>query len=1381
MFKPEQVGKRTRYTYAKINEVIKMPHLLDIQRKSYEWFLESGLQNIFDDISPIKDNSGNLVLSFESFSLGEPKYDINECKNRDATYAAPLRVNVRLVNNDPENMDIKEQEVFMGDFPLMTETGTFIINGAERVIVSQLVRSPGVYYGKEIDTMGNRLYSSTVIPNRGAWIELETDASEIVSVRIDRNRKLPATILVRALGWDSNEAILDLFWNGQTDENGLPVYDERLIRTLEKDTTTSAEEALVEIYKKLRPGEPPTVDSARNLFDNLFFDPRRYDFARVGRYKINKKLGWKSRLFGQVLAQPIVDGETGEIILDAGIFVGEDQIKLVEESGVFAGEGFAEFYIQSPDGVVSKVICNNSNLPVAFRTVTREDMIANISYLLNLMDDIGRTDDIDHLGNRRLRCVGELLQNQFRIGLTRMERVVRERMTIQDMDTITPQALINIRPVVAAIKEFFGSSQLSQFMDQTNPLGELTHKRRLSALGPGGLSRERAGFEVRDVHHSHYGRMCPIETPEGPNIGLINSLSNYAKVNEFGFIEAPYRKVEKIYGKGKDKGKIVKVRVSDEVVYMTADEEEGLTVAQANAALDSENCFAAEHVACRRGHDVLEVTPDKVDYMDVSPKEVVSIGTAMIPFLENDDANRALMGANMQRQAVPLLRAQAPLVGTGMEYTAATDSGVCVLAKASGKVVRCWGNEIHVLRDSDNKVDVYKLNKFLRSNQSTCFNQKPIVHRGDHVICGQVLADGPATDGGELALGFNVLVAFMPWEGYNYEDAILLSEDLCKEDIYTSIHIEEYECDARDTKLGAEEITRELPNTGEDTLRNLDEDGIICIGAEVKPGDILVGKATPKGETELTPEERLLRAIFGDKEREVRDTSLRVPHGESGKVVDVKVFTRENGDELQPGVNKLVRVYIAQKRKIHEGDKMAGRHGNKGVVSRVMRKEDMPFLPDGTPVQIVLNPLGVPSRMNIGQVLETHLGYAVQGLGMKIKATDLNIKSVLDRAQTDAAYWDGIKGIKKLYAQIEDIKAEIAEDVTVAHLEADEKISQLTEQILDLVKAEAEKQLKAQGGHKRYEELKAIEKEHDAKAIELFDVEDQEAPEMDPVLVDELAAISDTVSILEKIDSAREKRVEIRKALEDIGYDYEQFGMPKPDVAGIHIATPVFDGAHESDVFETLAIADKSDDGKTILYDGRTGEPMDNRITVGYVYMLKLHHLVDDKIHARSTGPYSLVTQQPLGGKAQFGGQRFGEMEVWALEAYGAAYTLQELLTVKSDDVVGRVKAYEKIVKGENIPEPGVPESFKVLLKELQSIGLDVKILNENQEEVAIKELDDEDEVNENEEAIQDVMGETVATEEVEEQARDVEELIHAGQDDDVIADLGTYESSNNE
>ena len=1317
MFKPEQVGKRTRYTYAKINEVIKMPHLLDIQRKSYEWFLESGLQNIFNDISPIKDNSGNLVLSFEGFSLGEPKYDINECKNRDATYAAPLRVNIRLVNNDPENMDIKEQEVFMGDFPLMTDTGTFIINGAERVIVSQLVRSPGVYYGKEIDTMGNRLYESTVIPNRGAWIELETDASEVVAVRIDRNRKLPATVLVRALGWDTNESILDLFWNGQTDEDGLPVYDERIVRTLEKDTTQSADEALVEIYKKLRPGEPPTVESARNLFDNLFFDARRYDLARVGRYKLNKKLGWRQRMLGQTLAQPIVDTETGEIILDAGVQVGEEQLDIVAKSGVFSGEGFAEFYITNSDGVVSKIICNNCNLEFNHRTVTREDMIANISYLLNLMDGAGHTDDIDHLGNRRLRCVGELLQNQFRIGLTRMERVVRERMTIQEIESITPQALINIRPVVAAIKEFFGSSQLSQFMDQTNPLAELTHKRRLSALGPGGLSRERAGFEVRDVHHSHYGRMCPIETPEGPNIGLINSLSNYAKVNEFGFIEAPYRKVEKIYGEGADADKVVKVRVSESVVYMTADEEEGMTIAQANSPLDADGCFANDHVACRRGHDVLEVTPDKVDYMDVSPKEVVSIGTAMIPFLENDDANRALMGANMQRQAVPLLRAQAPLVGTGMEYTAATDSGVCVLAREAGKVVRCWGNEIHVLRDSDGRVDTY-----------------------------------------------------MPWEGYNYEDAILLSEELCKEDIYTSIHIEEYECDARDTKLGAEEITRELPNTGDDTLKNLDEDGIICIGAEVHPGDILVGKATPKGETELTPEERLLRAIFGDKEREVRDTSLRVPHGECGKVVDVKVFTRENGDELQPGVNKLVRVYIAQKRKIHEGDKMAGRHGNKGVVSRVMRKEDMPFLPDGTPVQIVLNPLGVPSRMNIGQVLETHLGWAVQGLGMKIKATDLHIQNVLKEARTDESYWEQIDAIRKLYAEIEELEAKAKEDVTVAHFDIDEKIIDLKSQILGHVEEAAQKKLAALGGEARYNELKALESKYNALHMEYFGTE-EEVPEMDPALVEELERINKVRATLNHIEEARAKRVEIRKDLEKLGYDYDTYGMPKPDVAGIHIATPVFDGAHEKDVFETLDIAGRPDDGKTILYDGRTGEPMDNRVTVGYVYMLKLHHLVDDKIHARSTGPYSLVTQQPLGGKAQFGGQRFGEMEVWALEAYGAAYTLQELLTVKSDDVVGRVKAYEKIVKGENIPEPGVPESFKVLLKELQSIGLDVKILNEDQEEVVMKELDDEDEVVET--GIEDVMdGDAVETDEVTVVDPEAEEEVSNGGDDDILSQL---------
>ena len=1319
MFKPVQMGKRTRYTYAKINEVLEMPHLLDLQRKSYEWFLESGLQNILDDISPIKDNSGNLVLSFEDFSIGEPKYDINECKNRDATYAAPLRVNVRLVNNDPENPDIKEQEVFMGDFPLMTKTGTFIINGAERVIVSQLVRSPGVYYTKEIDTMGNRLYGSTVIPNRGAWIELETDANEVVSVRIDRNRKLPATVLIRALGWGDNESILEYFWGGERDEDGNPVYDQRLLRTLEKDATESPEEALIEIYKKLRPGEPPTVESARNLFDNLFFDPRRYDLARVGRYKLNKKLGWRQRLLGQTLAAPIVDPETGEIILDAPVQVTEAHVDMLEKSGVFAGDVPAEFYVLNAEGKPAKVICNNCSLPYEHRTVTREDMIADISYMLNLMDGIGFVDDIDHLGNRRLRSVGELLQNQFRIGLTRMERVVRERMTIQDSTLITPQALINIRPVVAAVKEFFGSSQLSQFMDQTNPLGELTHKRRLSALGPGGLSRERAGFEVRDVHHSHYGRVCPIETPEGPNIGLISSLSNYAKVNEFGFMEAPYRKVEKVYGKGKNANKVLSVRVTDEVVYMTADEEEKMTIAQANALLDETGRFIESQIACRRGHgEVLEVEPAKVDYMDVSPKEVVSVGTAMIPFLENDDANRALMGANMQRQAVPLLRAQAPLVGTGMEYKAATDSGVCILAAEAGVVVRCWGEEIRVKRD-DGTIDIYKLNKFLRSNQSTCFNQKPIVRKGERVARGQVLADGPATDGGELALGYNVLVAFMPWEGYNYEDAILLSEELCKEDIYTSIHIEEYECDARDTKLGAEEITRELPNTGDDSLKYLDEEGIIAIGAEVHPGDILVGKVTPKGETELTPEERLLRAIFGDKEREVRDTSLRVPHGESGKIVDVKVFTRENGDELQPGVNKLVRVYIAQKRKIHEGDKMAGRHGNKGVVSRVMRQEDMPFLPDGTPVQIVLNPLGVPSRMNIGQVLETHLGWAIQGLGMQIKETDLQICSVLDAAKKDAGYWNTIAKLKELYADVEAIEAKIAQESTVAHPEEDALLAAKREEILDAVDKAATARLKDLGG---YAALQALG-EADALTGE-------DGAELPIEAKAELSALRAVAGTLETIAGLREKRADIRASLEELGYDYESYGMPRPDVAGIHIATPVFDGAHESDVFNTLRIAGKGNDGKSVLYDGRTGEAMDNRVTVGYVYMLKLHHLVDDKIHARSTGPYSLVTQQPLGGKAQFGGQRFGEMEVWALEAYGAAYTLQELLTVKSDDVVGRVKAYEKIVKGENIPEPGVPESFKVLLKELQSIGLDVKILNEDQEEVVIKELDEEEDDN---------------------------------------------------
>lgn len=1145
-----------------------MPHLLDLQTKSYKWFLEKGLKDIFKDISPIEDASGNLSLSFEDFSLGEPKYDIRECKERDTTYSAPLRVQISLL--DRGTGERRSQEVFMGDFPLITDTGTFIINGAERVIVSQLVRSPGVYYGREIDPMGIRLYSSTIIPNRGAWIELETDTNGIVYARIDRNRKIPATVLIRALGWPTNNDIMELFYN-----------DPRLQATFEKDTTESQEEALVEIYKKLRPGEPPTVESARSLFEGLFFDPRRYDMARVGRYKAARKLGWEHRLFGITLHEPIVNSETGELVLPAQTVIGAEEIAKIKESGVFNFDGLIEVFAEKQDGTVAKIICNNSNLPYDHRTITKEDIIANIGYLLNLMDGFGNVDDIDHLGNRRLRCVGELLQNQFRIGLTRMERVVRERMTVQDAESITPQALINIRPVVAAIKEFFGSSQLSQFMDQTNPLAELTHKRRLSALGPGGLSRERAGFEVRDVHHSHYGRMCPVETPEGPNIGLISSLACYSKVNEFGFIEAPYRRVDKTTHV-----------VTDDVHYITADEEEQYIIAQANEPLAEDGTFVNERVACRHGEAVLEVARDRVDFMDVSPREVVSVGTSMIPFLENDDANRALMGANMQRQAVPLLRTQAPLVGTGMEYKAACDSGVCILAKHAGKVARVTGDEIIITTD-EGGTDTYKLIKFVRSNQSTCINQRPLVYKGERVERDQVLADGMATAGGELALGYNILVAYMPWEGYNYEDAVLLSEELPKNDIYTSIHVEEYECDARDTKLGAEEITREIPNVSEDSTKDLDEGGIIRVGADVVPGDVLVGKVTPKGETELTPEERLLRAIFGDKEREVRDTSLRVPHGESGKIVAVRVFSRENNDELPPGVNQLVRVYIAQKRKIHEGDKMAGRHGNKGVVSRVMRQEDMPFLPDGTSVQIVLNPLGVPSRMNIGQILETHLGWAMHEIGVQILNPDNHL---------------------------------------------------------------ADK-------------------------------------------------------------------------LKEIGYDIDKYGMIQPDEAGVHIATPVFDGAHAEDVFEALRVAGLPDDGKTVLYDGRTGEPMDRRVTVGYTYFLKLHHLVDDKIHARSTGPYSLVTQQPLGGKAQFGGQRFGEMEVWALEAYGAAYTLQEMLTVKSDDVVGRVKAYEKIVKGENIPEPGVPESFKVLLKELQAIGLNVQILNEDSEEVVIKELDDEDEL----------------------------------------------------
>ena len=1196
-----------------------MPHLLDIQRNSYDWFMKEGLQEIFHDISPIQGFTGNLVLSFEGFSLGKPKYDIDECKERDATYSAPLRVNVRLVNNDTG--EVKEQEVFMGDFPLMTETGTFIINGAERVIVSQLVRSPGAYYGENIDPTGKRLYNATVIPNRGAWIEFETDLNDVISVRLDRNRKLPATVLIRALGYGTNDAIMSLFDN-----------DERIRNTIDRDNTVTKEEALVEIYKRQRPGDPPTLDNAKQLLEQLLFDPKRYDLATVGRYKLTKKLGWKRRLLGKQLAEPLVDKETGEVLVPADVTIEAsmvEDITIEQENNIFGEDEHAIVYIKDKNNNRIKMICSRT-LPYNHRTITINDIIASISYLLNLMDGHGHKDDIDHLGNRRIRSVGELLQNQFRIGLSRMERVIRERMNTQDNDVITPQALVNIRPVVAAIKEFFGSSQLSQFMDQNNPLSELTHKRRLSALGPGGLSRERAGFEVRDVHNSHYGRMCPIETPEGPNIGLIGSLATYARINEFGFMETPYRKVDK-----------VNKQVTTDVRYLTADEEDDLVIAQANEPLDENNWFKAQRVTARVHEETMLVDADSVDYMDVSPKQIVSIATAMIPFLENDDANRALMGANMQRQAVPLFRTQAPLVGTGMEYKAACDSGVMVLAKRAGEVVRVTADFIEVRADETGEIDHYKLQKYLRSNQGTCMNQVPIVYKGDHVEAKEPIADGPATDHGELALGYNVIVAYMPWEGYNYEDAILLSEKLVKEDIYTSIHIEEYECDARDTKLGPEEITQDIPNVAEDALRDLDADGIIRIGAEVRAGDILVGKVTPKGETELTAEERLLRAIFGEKAREVRDTSLRVPHGEAGRIVDVKIFNRANNDELPPGVNQLVRVYIAQKRKISVGDKMAGRHGNKGVVSRVMREEDMPFLPDGTPVNIVLNPLGVPSRMNIGQVLETHLGMAVRELGMQIKAGDPTVES----------------------------------------------------------------------------------------------------------------------------------------RLRAIGYDFDKNGMPKPDVAGIHIATPVFDGAKGNEVFETLKASGFSDNGKTILYDGRTGEPFENPVTVGCVYMLKLHHLVDDKIHARSTGPYSLVTQQPLGGKAQFGGQRFGEMEVWALEAYGAAYTLQEILTVKSDDVVGRVKTYEAIVKGENIPEPGVPESFKVLIKELQSIGLDIKVLSEDAQEIMINDI--EDDINETAReldmdatATKESYGQAVTTDVSEENVVE-DDYTTEEPTDDIIADLG--------
>ncbi|NPV71765.1 MAG: DNA-directed RNA polymerase subunit beta [Firmicutes bacterium] len=1125
MARPLRVGRRERLSFSRIEEVLEVPNLIEIQQNSYQWFLREGLREVFRDISPIQDFTGNLILEFTDYSLGEPKYSVDECKERDVTFAAPLRVKVRLINK--ETGEVKEQEVFMGDFPLMTDKGTFIINGAERVIVSQLVRSSGVYYSEQIDLTGKKLYFATVIPNRGAWLEFETDPSDVISVRIDRTRKVPVTVLLRAVGLGTDASILETLGESA-----------QLRTTLDKDSTDSEEEALVEIYKRLRPGEPPTIENARNLLESLFFEPRRYDLASVGRYKLNKKLTLRRRIIGATTAQAVRVPATNELIADAGVFIDKRLAERIEAAGV------TQIEVQTRDQSIVKVVSNG--LPgINVRTITREDIVASISYLLNLFKGIGTLDDIDHLGNRRLRSVGELLQNQFRIGLARMERVVRERMTIQDVDIITPQALINIRPVVAAVKEFFGSSQLSQFMDQTNPLAELTHKRRLSALGPGGLSRERAGFEVRDVHNSHYGRMCPIETPEGPNIGLIGSLSTYARINEFGFIETPYRKVDK------EKGV-----VTDQVDYLTADEEDECVIAQANEPLDESGRFFEPRVTARYRDEILEVPVGQVDYMDVSPKQVVSIATALIPFLEHDDANRALMGSNMQRQAVPLIRTEAPLIGTGMEYRAARDSGVVMIAPEAGVVEKATADEI-VLKSDQGEIHRYPLMKFSRSNQGTCMNQRPIVAPSQRVEKGEVIGDGPCTDQGELALGRNVLVAFMPWEGYNYEDAILISEKLVREDTFTSIHIEEYECDARDTKLGPEEITRDIPNVGEDVLKDLDDRGIIRIGAEVRPGDILVGKVTPKGETELTAEERLLRAIFGEKAREVRDTSLRVPHGESGIVVEVKVFSRENGDELAPGVNQLVRAYIAQKRKISVGDKMAGRHGNKGVIARILPAEDMPFLPDGTPVEIVLNPLGVPSRMNLGQILECHLGWAARTLGL----------------------W---------------------------------------------------------------------------------------------------------------------------------------------------IASPVFDGARESEIIEFLNKAGLSREGKTELRDGRNGEKFANQVTVGYVYMLKLAHLVDDKIHARSTGPYSLVTQQPLGGKAQFGGQRFGEMEVWALYAYGAAYTLQELITVKSDDVVGRVKTYEAIVKGENVPDPGVPESFKVLIKELQSLGLDFKVLTEDSREIEMREADED-------------------------------------------------------
>ena len=1229
LFKPVHNGNRKRYSYARIKEVLKMPHLIDLQRKSYEWFIREGLHDAFQDVSPIKDATNSLELSFENFTIGDPKYDIETCKEKDATYAAPLNVDVRLLYKDTG--EIKESTVFMGDFPLMTDTGTFVINGAERVIVSQLVRSPGVYYAKDMDPMGKFLYGTTVIPNRGAWIEYETDLNSIIYARVDRTRKLSATALLRVMGLPTNDDIISVF--------GEHPY---LVATLAKDTTKNEDDALLEIYRKLRPGEPANLENAEQLIYNLFSDNRRYDLANVGRYKINKKLGWRHRLHGKTLAEDLCaenpDGTKGAVVLPAGTKIGDAEIDTIEKSGIFADEGYAIVYVKFQEHAERMIV--TKDIEASVRTITPADVIASFGYLLNVIDGMEGKDDIDHLGNRRVRCVGELLQNQFRIGLSRMERVIRERMTIQDADVITPQALINIRPVVAAVKEFFGSSQLSQFMDQNNPLAELTHKRRLSALGPGGLSRERAGYEVRDVHPSHYGRMCPIETPEGPNIGLIGSLAAYGVINRYGFIETPYRKVDK-----------VNKRVTDEIVYLTADEEDNYVVAQANEPLTEDNHFVNTHVTCRDKNEVLAIPPERVDFMDVSPKQVMSIAAALIPFLENDDANRALMGANMQRQAVPLLNPKAPVVGTGMEYKIAVDSGVCILAKHAGTVKYVSGDKILITRDDGKGIDEYNVLKFKRSNQSTCVNQRPIVFKGDKVEEGQVLADGPATDHGELALGRNAIAAYMPWEGYNYEDAVLLSEDLVKEDVFTSIHIEEYNCDSRDTKLGPEQITRDVPNVSEDARKDLDESGIIRIGAEVRPGDILVGKVTPKGETELTAEERLVRAVFNEKAREERDSSLRVPHGETGIIVSVQVFTREHGDELPPGVNQQVRIHIAQKRKIRAGDKMSGRHGNKGVVSRILPREDMPFLPNGEPVQIVLNPLGVPSRMNIGQILETHLGWASLALGMKIQHKE-----------------DGLL-----------------------------------------------------------------------------------------------------------------------KKLQETGYAFDK--LPKTTdigVAGnetltaVKMAVPVFDSANEEDLRNMVRLSEVSPTGKTVLYDGRTGEPFDNPVTVGCVYMLKLHHLVDDKIHARSTGPYSLVTQQPLGGKAQFGGQRFGEMEVWALEAYGAAYTLQEILTVKSDDVVGRVKPYESIVKGENIPEPGVPESFKVLVKELQSIGLDIRVLDEDGEEISLQDEEEAIEVSPDVSSDLQPDADVVFPEAgTESNAYNEEEQYNGTEQEDEIADLGNFHEEN--